>query len=532
MEDKGLKEQKTKKQMVFWLIPLILFLAFISYVMVRSIPGEVEETIAETPISAQGFSSLSDSFEEVLQEDIYGQTDYINLNGLTTRVLGINSLNERQKLANGYLAYFQDIRKTDYAISGAIELNEFLSERDIPFVYTLAPSKASFYDAEFAPGYSSNSWKNLDTVLDALNEAGVQTIDIDAWCEENGWTMEDTFFKTDHHWLPQTAMQAARLTMETLSEQGLAYYDRDKLDEENWDITILEDWFLGSDGKRTGVAYAGVDDFPVYLPDFPTGYDYAFVRSGTTNWTYLGIPVEFAYLDRIDYFNDEVYGFYLVGNYPIRRITNSEAENDLRVMVIGDSYSRPYEYFLSTQFKELYDIDPRYYTDGSLAEFIVELQPDIVLMCSSENDISSQSLYTTGISDYLSALEETDNDAETVQLGSFSIDANDDDKNNYTVIYDDLEPGQSYTLTLDSTGYSGGEDRFVQFTLQDVSSDEAVYNRYFEANTEGMQKWIFTVPEDAGDEYEIYFYAGVKGHTTGVSAEVTNVSLRKGIFEE
>ncbi len=222
----------------------------------------------------------------------------------------------------------------------------------------------------------------------------------------------------------------------------------------------------------------------------------------------------------------------MVGNYPIRKITNSEAKNDLRVMVIGDSYSRPYEYFLSTQFKEMYDIDPRNYTDGSLAEFIAEIDPDIVLMCSSENDLSNHTLYTTGISDYNSVLEETDINAASTDLGDFSIEAKEDDKNNYTLICTDLEPGQTYTLTVDSAAYSGGEDQYVQMTLQDLSANEAVYNRYFDINSDEIQRWIFTVPEDTDDEYGIYFYAGTKEHTAGVTAELQDVTLRKGVFEE
>ncbi len=303
MEQK--KQEKSKKKILYYLIPILVFLVFISYMMIRTFFGDVKDTIADASHSLQGLSELSNSFEEVLEEDVYDRNYYINLNGLTTRILGINSLNERQKLENGYLADFADIRNTDYAISGVIELNNFLSERGIPFVYILSPDKASFYDAEFAPGYSSNAWENLDTVFNALNEAGVDTIDIDAWCEENGWSMEDTFFKTDHHWLPQTAMQAARLTMELLSEEGFVDYDSEKLDDKNWNVLFLKDLFLGSDGKRTGTLYAGVDDFYAYFPEFPTDYTYSYVSTGTTNWTYMDSPVDTTYLERVDYFSDD-----------------------------------------------------------------------------------------------------------------------------------------------------------------------------------------------------------------------------------
>ncbi len=533
MEQKT-EEQKetTKKQRVFWLIPLIIFLAFISYMMVRSVPGKVKNAVAETPVSLTGFSSLSDSFEETLQDGIYDKNDYINLNGLATRVLGINSLNERQKLKNGYLALFEEPEDTERDINYVIKLDQFLEERDIPFLFILAPGKASFYDAQTAPGYSSDAGINIDNMVNALTEAGVPCLDMDAWFEENGWGMEDVFFKTDHHWLPQAGLAAASLTMDYLSGLGEVQYDPQTLEEESWTVITLPKWSLGSDGKRTGAAYAGVDDFPVYIPNFITDYSYSYLEYNSAGWVYTDSPLNLSYMDYKDYFGSTVYDTYLYSNYPLQKITNSSAESDKKVLVTGDSFRLPYMYFLSTQFQEVYGIDIRNYTDGTGAQYIGELQPDIVVMCTAVSEVSDVRIYQFGVSSYLSALNETDANADVLSLGDYQLEAGKEDQDCFALVDAALEPGQTYTLTVDSTAYSGGEDQYVQMTLQNLSSDEAVYNHYFEANQDEQQRWIFTVPDDAGDDFEIRFYAGTKGHTAGVCADVTGVTLREGIFEE
>ncbi len=535
-ETQGDNENKkcSKRQKVCWAIPVLAFLAFISCMMIGSISDEVMEEIGTTRLSVSSMRELSDSFDGVLEESAFRRENYIDLNGLVTKALGINSLNERQRLRNGYLVGFEE---TDEAAvlscaENVIEVNAFLEERDIDFVYLLAPSKAAFYDVEFAPGYETDAWKGVDEMMGALGQSEVTTIDMDTWFEENGWTTEDVYYKTDSHWRPQAAMAAARETMALLSEQGLAEYDESLLQEESYSVLTLEHWFLGNAGQRVGRFYAGVDDMEVYLPDFTTDYMCAFLSTGTTDWTYTDNPLNLWYLDNKDYYNTDPYGVYLYGNYPQQVVTNSAAPNAKRLLVMGDSFRRPWEYFLTTQFQEIYYIDLRNYSDGTFAQYVEEIQPDLVIMCTQSTDHLDE-FYLFGTEEYRAALDATSVAGADIAIQeNAAIEAQETNADNLVVLCDNLEPGQTYTLTVDSTAYSGGEDQFVQMTLQDLSDNTAVYNRYFEANSGETQKWIFTTPEDESGSYSIYLYAGTRGHTAGASAEVTGVTLRQGIFEE
>ncbi|MCD7855957.1 MAG: hypothetical protein LUG66_10145 [Clostridiales bacterium] len=529
----GIRE-KIKLKTIIRIIPAALFLIFLYYMMIKNYNGTLRDTVENTKISIEGFTSLSDTFEGTLQNNIYGKSKYINLNGLMTALLGIKDLNDRQKLSNGYLTWTGRLLDVTDASENIIELNNFLSDRNIDFIYLLAPASASIYDAEFAPGYTSEASKNIDAMTDALTAGGVDVIDMDSRYEEMGLGTEDVFFVTDHHWKPEAALKAAKCTMEKLAAKGAVDYSEDLLSDENWNVTVYEDIFLGSHGKRTGTKYAGVDDISVYEPKFPTNYSYSGLRYNTTTWEYHDNLLDMSYTEKADYFNDNPYCIYMYRDYPIRTAINTEAPNDKKILITGDSFKIPYEYFLTTQFKEVYTIDLRYYTDGTLPEYIEEIQPDIVLMCSDENDMTEETVCDFRIEEYLDLLKSQPENALTdkIEIGNASVSAQEDNDNCFSVLYTDLEPNQAYTLTVDSAAYSGGEDWYVQMTLQNLSSNEAVCNRYFDIGSNEKQKWIFETSGETDGVYAIYLYAGTKGHTAGASTEVTGIELYKGIIEE
>ncbi len=563
-------KDKIKLNTVIRLIPAVLFLEFIIFMSMHTMMKEtVKDTIKQTEISLSGAGTLSDRFEGVLQENFYDKNYYINLNGLTTRILGINTLNERQKLTNGHLTENSAKVETFPAAEKLMELDHFLGDRNIDFVYVLAPHKSAFYDSSFAPGYSSDSSENIDSMMTVLNMAGVNSIDMNAWFEENEWTMDDVYFKTDHHWRPQAGLAAAKETMSFLSGQGIADYDEELLDENNYTIMTLKDWFLGSHGKRVGTYYAGVDDINVYFPNFAVDYTFSGLGSDTHAWQYFDTLLDDELMTKKDYFNNSPYSIYMHHDYPIRITFNTEAQNQKRLLLMGDSFKMPFEYFLTTQFQEVYTIDLRYYIDGTFAEYLEEVNPDIVIMCTQSTGYGP--LYDFGIIEYKEALQSFDEDAtEIAELGNASFSAQASDGNNFKAIYGDLELGKTYTLTLDSTYYSGDDESYVQMTLQDLTTNEPVYSRYFNANSNETQKWIFTVPtpedniennnhdfdvEDMGDHvYAIYLYAGTKEHyvkstedeedeeenaengeatlSEPVTVEVQNVRIQEGIVEE
>ncbi len=506
------------------------FLGFIYLVLVMTYTGSVQKAVEGTRFTFESYEGLSKKFEGILQKNLYKKYGFINLNGRIMRVLRINSLNNVNKMANGFLTWSGRVKNIDENAERVIELSRFLMKKDTPFLYILVPQKNSMYDAQFNEGYVDESHKNIRNMINRLETAGVNFLDTETWFKENGWHTEDIFFKTDHHWKPKGALAIARRTMELLQQKEIVQYDESKLMDENYNIKVFRNWFLGSQGKRVGKYYTGVDDIAVYYPKFKTGYYYAGLKSKTTNWFYSDSILDLKYLKKKDYFGTNPYCIYLYGDYPLQIITNTEGYNAKRLLIVGDSIRLPWQYFITTQFQEVFSVDLRHYTDGTFAQYVGEIRPDIVIMCTSESGIDEEVRYTFGVKEYLTALSES---PEPIQaLGDMEIMAGEKNNNRFEVVCDGLEPNQTYMLTVDNTELYGAKKSYVQMTLQNISANKAIYNRYFEANNNKKQKWIFTTPEKIEDTYGIYLYAGAKGHTANIGVKVEGIKLRKGIFEK
>lgn len=508
--------------------PAVLFLLFIFGMMVKTTNEKVIKTLNNTTYSLKSFINLSNSFEKTLQDQCYEREFFYNLNGLTTRMLDIKSLNERQRMKNGFLYEESDSTDITYPLEQLTAFDDFLDKENIDFLFIMSPTTSSIYDAQFASGYEDKARNNLEQMMSALSEADVSVIDADALFEENGLHTEDVLFKTDHHWTPEGAFFITHKSLQYMRDYFGIMYDDSMADYANWDVATYENYFLGSHGKRVGSKYVGADDISIIRRKGQESVAFSCLHKNTTNWDYRNSTIDEVHLREKDYFHLNPYSAYLGGDYPLAIIKNNQALNDKRIVVIGNSFRLPVETFLTSYFTELYHLDIRYYTDGTAAQFIKEIQPDIVLMCMYEKSLSEQYQYqfSLGTEKYYASKAAIPDPTEAISLGDFYLDAKENNAQ-FQVVFSNLKPDTPYTLTIENADILGGEDAYVQMTLQDLSDNKAVCNRYFEVDRQEPQRWLFTTGEE-DHTYAIYVYAGTKDHTAGVSSSVEGVRLQAG----
>lgn len=370
------------KKGTFWnilrFVPCLLFLGIITSLFVRNMGTFLKYTQETLP---SGYKAYTQSIDKHLSENLAGKYDYINLNGSAFRLLGLNTLNECFRLENGYLASFSVFTDIDASADDVKALSDFLEQKDIPFLYTYIPAKEHSFDARVSAEYASNIQNpKVKELAQALDARQVNHLDLDGWFQENGWKMEDIYFRTDHHWLPEAAFTAARLIMERFSETGGAVFQEETLDPENWTFEVYEDIFLGSQGKKTGQAYAGVDDLCLITPNFPVETYIGRVHPDRTISNFDSSTVYWpAGLEGENVFHRNPYGVYIGNSYPYLYLRNDLAVNQKKILIIGDSYRLPTECFLTTQFSEIFHVDMREYVDGSFATMLNQIQPDLVL---------------------------------------------------------------------------------------------------------------------------------------------------------
>lgn len=241
-------------------------------------------------------------------------------------------------------------------------------------LYVMAPNKMSLSQNGDNPVAD-----NLRDFAGLLEGRDIPVLDLKERMAAQGIAMEDAFFRTDHHWLPQTGLWAAGETAAILGLRG------EVLMPENYSIQTYPDLFLGSEGKKVGRFFTplGLDDFSVITPDFETRLtvsDYTGTRTGTFSDTLLvekNLHTEDPYLAN-------PYVVYTGGDYPLQTIQNHRADDGESVLVIRDSYACTVTPFLALAAGEVHTVDVRYWSGTEAADTVLEyievLQPDHVVV--------------------------------------------------------------------------------------------------------------------------------------------------------
>ena len=335
-------------------------------------------------------SDMPDEIEEAMTEDFKSRDNWINLNGLFQRAIGVTLIRDAgdidvYRMKNGQLTYGYPDNDMEYAAAEVTSLDRFVRENGAEFIYVQLPCKA--YSDELMPaGSHTYGYKDADELTQMLRENGVDVLDIRDEIANAGMDTSSLFFNTDHHWKPSTALWAAGVISEKLASKVAGYdYDRAFYDRNNYETTVYEDWFLGSLGRRTGIFFGGVDDFEVILPKFDTDY-YLYTESQTNGsvkereGSFPDALMSLGYLDKKDYFSETTYFTYMGTEYRLSTVTNRLAPNDRKILILRDSFSCTLEPYLSMSAAEVTAIDLRYYDTLQIKEYIKNNDFDAVMV--------------------------------------------------------------------------------------------------------------------------------------------------------
>ncbi|WP_130869594.1 DHHW family protein [Intestinimonas massiliensis (ex Afouda et al. 2020)] len=371
---------------------LLLTAAGLVLVATSFLGGEGKlETLLKTTVRDRDPSALLEGAESAVNSDLDRDHLFIQLYGGVQRLSGRRVIqdmvagNTVAKLSTGALNFVNlgaaaqpDQAAVDARAEATAEFAGELEAHGVPYLYIAAPQKIKRGGDMLPDGLEENGNATCDAYLEALDKQGVDYIDLRPLFESNG-IYSNWFFNTDHHWKPEAAFFAwQNLTGELDLRYGFETPSA-LTDPNNWNTRVLEDFFLGSQGKRVGTLYAGADDFTIYTPKFDTDLTYAnsdgsFTRSGPFDQS-VCFPERVA---ERDWFNGNPYTYYSGGDYAMATMTNHKNPNGPKVVLIRESFSCALAPFLALSCSELTTIDLRYFT-GDLMDTIQEVDPDLVL---------------------------------------------------------------------------------------------------------------------------------------------------------
>ncbi len=270
-----------------------------------------------------------------------------------------------------------------------IELDSYLEGLGTELLYVQAPYKLSVYDDQL-PLYSTDNNNEIADALLAGIEGAVDYIDLRSEMYEAGLNQYDYFFTTDHHWLPEGALWAAGTVSQWINDNYDYQIDTDIYDLTQYDITVYEEWFLGSEGKRVGTWVAGVDDISIIIPSFETDFTFQVPSWGILReGSFADTMFEYSHIATKDYYEKNSYAVYTGADYDLNLITNHLNPDGKKVLVVRDSFSCAFTPFMVLACSQLDVIDLRYYTQSSLKEYVAEEGYDAVIVLYNPSMISA-----------------------------------------------------------------------------------------------------------------------------------------------
>lgn len=270
------------------------------------------------------------------------------------------------------------------------ELDRRLDMLGIPLLYVQAPFKLT--DMEQALPYNKKDYSdaNVDMFLKGLEDRKIDYLDLRPLLRDGEKYQNQIFFNTDHHWTVEAAFEATWHIADRLNQDyGFQIKSRYK-DLSNYYIKTEKNCYLGSMGRRTGILYAGLDDFTLITPKFNT--DYTLTEYDNVEGVRFTGSFADAVLDK-DYLSNK--GSPELNRYAVYHGDNRELvfENNLedkgKIMMIKDSFGIPVYSFLSLGVNEIRALDMRLFKE-SVSHYAEINKPDIVLILYNGDTFSEE----------------------------------------------------------------------------------------------------------------------------------------------
>ncbi len=494
----------------------LVFLLIILGLTVANLPLTIEAVTSGIQ-AGNGLQGLTEKVKAAyLTDDFSKKTSFVDLAGLHARLTGRQKFNNVITLKNNMLAYeTETVGDAGSRASGVAKFAEWLQARDIGFLYVQMPYKMDVNGALLPTGLENAVHRNADDMVDSLSALGVNTVDLRDEICSTGDQLKTYFYDTDHHWNALGAFRGFQLTAEALQSlfpQELSTLP-DVTDLDNWQVTTYADRFLGSQGKRVGKFYGGVDDLVLVTPDFPTRMSMSNLKYRRfTVGTFEDTILQKEYLTgEVSYHGQNHYAVYVGGDYPLVQHRNASAPVNKKILILKDSFALPYQSFMSTLFTAVDVIDPRHYTDQSVGDYIMQYEPDAVLLAINPNMIYQQE-YTRFATEDAQAFYQL----EPIIQQDVTVAATDADYS-YAPLAPGLEPDTLYRLDLEGIDLTAGEVSGVAVTLYERATKTQHANYIFDLDygtKSGDYTWYFRTPATQ-TPCELFFYAGMPGATSG-----------------
>ncbi len=372
-------------------------------VPLRPSPPSVQTRLGATYRLAQANEDLDRFLEEAepgLNALLDREHTFIELYGGIQQLTGRRMVEVR--LDDHSLTFANPDGQAEDVTVRAEEMVEFArlveEEYDIPLLYVQAPSKTDV--SPLPDGVEDAAGQEADRFLALLEKYDVATLDLRPVfrkAADSGEYDEDPlFFTTDHHWTPTGAFLGYQALCERLAKDYRFKIEKKLTDPGSFHRYTFEDIFLGSQGRRVGSLYAGLDDLDLWSPTFPTDFTYTVPIVGIEREGPFIISLLFPErLAQQGYYDTNPYTIYSGDDYLLARAVNRNNPQGKRILILRDSFGCALTPFLSLISSECMAIDPRNFNGNqeTMMEYLDWLEPDILIVMNTTGSIKVDELF-------------------------------------------------------------------------------------------------------------------------------------------
>lgn len=327
---------------------------------------------------------------------VINRGSYINFNGFMANAMGVRNLNNVIKLNNGHLGETQVLRDVTKDVVQITKLSEYAKENGKSFLYVVGPSQFSVSNEELPAGYETFVNENADAQITGSRNNDVSVLDLRVKMQEQGLTPTEMMFTTDHHWNVKAGFWGYTEIIKKLVDGDIIQADSELVnltDIDNYRVETLRDVFLGAYGRRTGVYFAGLDDFDIFTPMFDTNLT---VTLFPDNIQKSGSFYDVCYSSHYDPkkkpspgspggVSEHMYGYW--GAAPQgAQYHNDGAPINKRILVLSNSFGSFPNAFLALTFTDLAQVyfNRNSQWDGTNFEkYLMEFNPDIIIFLTN-----------------------------------------------------------------------------------------------------------------------------------------------------
>ncbi len=387
-----------------------LFLSFLigfSLVNLKEQKGKLNYYFKElgVPENREELQEFPQKADGILTENLWGGHIWNEMYGAVNKILLKNEENNfkyvRDKsgfLYSGRFWNFSQVDARELALR-VRRLKDVTEEKGTKVMCLMYPTK---YNQQWSKGYYGIPYNDMndfaDEVLLHMRRYNVDYLDYRKIYVEEGKTMEDIFYKTDHHWINSTAFEAMGSLLEYLEEKDGVVLDPDGYYRNlaNYQVEEYKEIYLGSQGRETGVLYAGLDDYTYIYPKENSEYTYTYkYRNGETGrkkGDVLNTLINQKYLQYEDVYERELNNSYLQGICLTDQITNELNSEGVKILFIRDSYSSPLAVFLAPMCSQVDLVWSIHMTSASVEKIVEEGNYDYIFVALAIDNFTEEGL--------------------------------------------------------------------------------------------------------------------------------------------